>query len=92
MTAPSAVARATGAGCPAEARLIRALHRALFLALVPKRDGSRHDRNCREARVNSVRYPCSDVCAFATGALLLAQDWESEHADEAPRQLRLEAS
>ena len=66
--------------------VIRALHRALYLALVPKRDGTRHHRACREAQVNSRWYGCSDACHFANGALLLAEDWEDEHAVEAPRQ------
>lgn len=56
--------------------VIHALRVALHAALYPRADGSRHDRNCREARVNSVRYACSDACEYATGALLLAEDWE----------------
>jgi hypothetical protein len=78
--------REAGAGV-----VIRALHKALYLALVPKRDGSRHHRSCLNRTVNASPTPCSPSCDYAVGALLLAEDWESEQA-ETVVQLRLEAS
>ncbi len=77
---------------PSDTRLIHALHRALYLALVPKRDGTRHHRSCLNRTVNASPTPCSPSCDYAVGALLLAEDWCDEQVDEQPRQLRLEAS
>jgi hypothetical protein len=42
--------------------------------------------------VNATPRPCSDACLYATGALLLAEDWEDGlplPANVAPRQLEL---
>ena len=75
---------------PSETRLIRALHKALYLALVPKRDGSRHHRSCLNRTVNASPTACSDACLYVNGACLLAEDWEQEQAEPVV-QLRLEA-
>lgn len=55
--------------------VIAALHRALYAALVPKRDGSRHHRSCLNRTVNASPTPCSEACRYAVGACLLAEDW-----------------
>jgi hypothetical protein len=87
VNAPSTTAGDAGAGC-----LIRALHKALYLALVPKRDGTRHHANCINRHVNASPQPCSRKCDIATGALLLAEDWSEQEGGEPVVQLRLEAS
>lgn len=56
-------------------QVILALHKALWLSLVPRADGSRHHMRCRNARVNSQMFPCSDPCEYVNGAALLAEDW-----------------
>ncbi len=65
---------------PSETRLIRALHRALYLALVPKRDGSRHHRSCLNRTVNASPTACSDACLYVNGACLLAAVWSERQA------------
>lgn len=72
----TATVQAIAATVPSEHLLIRALHRALYTALVPKRDGSRHHRACLNRTVNASPTACSDACEYAVGALLLAEDWE----------------
>ncbi len=75
---------AGGLALTAEARtapasaVIPALHRALYAALYPRADGSRHDRNCINRHVNAVARSCSDACRYATAAVLLAEDWETD--------------
>lgn len=62
---------------PAPAHVvIAALHRALYAALVPRADGSRHDRGCINRHVNAIPRACSPACEYATGALLLAEELE----------------
>jgi hypothetical protein len=58
------------------AALIHALHTALYGALVPKRDGTRHHRSCLNRTVNASPTECSPACGYAVGACLLAEDFE----------------
>lgn len=68
--------------CPADVLVVlRAMRTALYAALYPRADGSRHDRNCFNRKPNSSPTPCSPACRYATGAYLLAEDLT---ADEAP--------
>jgi hypothetical protein len=62
---------------PSAVQLIHALHTALYGALKPRADGSRHHLNCINRHVNAIPRPCSPACEYATGALLLAEDWEA---------------
>jgi len=64
---------------PVEASdVIAALHKALYGALVPKRDGTRHHRACLNRTVNASPTECSRACDYAHGALLLAEDWDEQ--------------
>jgi hypothetical protein len=65
---------------PTAAQLIEALHTALYGALKLRADGSRHHLNCINRHVNAIPRPCSPACEYATGALLLAEDFEAAHA------------
>ncbi len=58
--------------------VIQALHKALYGALVPKRDGTRHHRSCLNRTVNASPTECSEACWYAVGALLLAEDFADE--------------
>jgi hypothetical protein len=65
------------AASPTAAQLINALHVALYGALKPRSDGSRHHLNCINRHVNAIPRPCSPTCEHITGVLLLAEDWET---------------
>lgn len=85
--AAAVAARGAGAGerqlellpaaSPTAEQLIHVLHTALYGALVPKRDGTRHHRSCLNRHVNASVTPCSPACEYAVGAALLAEDWEA---------------
>jgi hypothetical protein len=76
------------AASPTAEQLIHALHAALYGALVPKRDGTRHHRSCLNRTVNASVTPCSDPCLYANGALLLAEDYADSHPRPRPDRRR----
>jgi hypothetical protein len=76
------------AASPTAEQLIHALHAALYGALVPKRDGTRHHRSCLNRTVNASVTPCSDACRYAVGACLLAEDWAESHPRPRPDRRR----
>lgn len=73
---------------PSEPALIRVLHQALYDALEPKPDGTRHHWACRNRHVNASVTPCSDRCQFANGAALLAEDYATSHPRPRPDRRR----
>ncbi len=75
-----------------DATVIRALHKALYGALVPKRDGSRHHRACLNRTVNASPTECSPACGYAVGTLLLAEDWAAANPSQPLQASFLEAA
>lgn len=91
-TAPSAAARAAGAGWPADPLLVLVAARwALSRAMLPRANGSRHLESCRNARVNSQWFECSKDCSRAQVTLFCLERLADGLELTAVVQLRLEA-